>query len=106
MIYIITDSGFHILFYFLPVQFGGGFDSEGNGILIEKIKNHKDWYSSIKKLINNPDVVKTLQDNLHATIKDTYSMNKVTEERRALYLDLIAKKQASESITKEETTNV
>ena len=103
---IAQDFGPYQLDIKNAVQFGGGFDSEGNGILIEKIKNHKDWYSSIKKLINNPDVVKTLQDNLHATIKDTYSMNKVTEERRALYLDLIAKKQASESITKEETTTV
>ncbi len=73
------------------IQYGGTFDLTGNGILIDKLKNHKDWYSAIKKLILNPDVVKTLQDNLHNTIKDIYSMDKVTEDRRTLYLDLIEK---------------
>ena len=85
------------------MQFGGGYNLNGNGILIDKLQNHKDWYASIKKLINNPELVKQLQDNLHATIKDTYSMNKVTENRRALYLDLIAKQKATQSITKQET---
>jgi glycosyltransferase involved in cell wall biosynthesis len=75
------------------IKFGGGFEEDANGILIDTSKNHKDWYSSIKKLIQNPDVVKQLQDNLHNTIKDTYSINKVTEQRRELYLDLYEKNQ-------------
>ena len=74
------------------VQFGGGFDLTGNGILIDKAKNHKDWYANIKKLVNNPDVVKTLQENLYDTVKDLYSINKVTENRRKLYLDLVGNK--------------
>jgi len=82
------------------VKFGGGFEEDGNGILIDEAKNHKDWYASIKKLIQNPDVVKQLQDNLHNTVKDTYSLNKVTEQRRELYLNLVAAKQ--KTITKEE----
>jgi len=73
------------------IDFGGVINQSANGILIDTLKNHKDWYSAIKKLIKNPDLVKTLQDNLHETIKDTYSMNKVTENRRNLYLDLINK---------------
>lgn len=74
------------------IQYGGGFDMTANGILVDSNKNHKDWYTSIKKLIQNPEVVTALQDNLHNTVKDTYSMDKVTENRRALYLDLISKK--------------
>jgi len=74
------------------IQYGGGFDMTANGILVDSNKNHKDWYTSIKKLIQNPEVVTALQENLHNTVKDTYSMDKVTEERRALYLDLISKK--------------
>lgn len=73
------------------IQFGGGFDLTANGILVDSNKNHKDWHGAIKKLINNPELVKTLQDNLHETIKDTYSLNKVTEDRRNLYLSLIKK---------------
>ena len=63
-----------------------------NGILVDTVKNHKDWYGAIKKVIQNPDLVTALQENLHNTVKDTYSMDKVTEERRELYLSLINKK--------------
>jgi glycosyltransferase involved in cell wall biosynthesis len=76
------------------IEYGGGFDTTANGILIEKNKNHKDWYVSIKKLIKNPEMIKTLQDNLHNTVKELYSLDKVTADRRNLYLDLIAKRLA------------
>lgn len=88
------------------IKYGGGFNMEANGILIEKNKNHKDWYVAIKKLINNPEMIKTLQDNLHETIKDTYSMDKVTEDRRALYLDLVAKRDAKHTTNNVETQTV
>jgi glycosyltransferase involved in cell wall biosynthesis len=80
------------------IKFGGGFDLSGNAILIDTAKNHKDWYSAIKKLINNPDVVKTLQENLHETVKDTYSINKVTEKRKELYLNLIKMKELENNV--------
>ena len=85
------------------LKFGGGFEEDGNGILIDTGKNHKDWYASIKKLIQNPDVVKQLQDNLHNTIKNTYSLDKVTEQRKELYLNLVAENH--KTITKEEIIN-
>lgn len=74
------------------IQFGGGFDETANGILIDTGKNHKDWYASLKKLIQNPEMIKTLQDNLHETVKNTYSMDKVTSDRRNLYLELVKNK--------------
>ena len=73
------------------IQYGGGFDMEANGILIDSKKNGKDWYTAIKKLITNPEVVTALQENLYQTVKDTYSMDKITEDRRALYLSLVNK---------------
>jgi glycosyltransferase involved in cell wall biosynthesis len=73
-------------------QFGGGWDTNGNGILIDTNKNHKDWYKFIKKLIVEPELVKQLSENLHNTVKDTYSIQSVTEERRKLYLKLIKDK--------------
>lgn len=76
------------------IQYGGGIDETANGILIDKNKNHKDWYAAIKKLVLNPELVKTLQDNLHETIKDTYSMDKVTKDRRDLYIKLYEHQQA------------
>lgn len=74
------------------IKYGGGFDLEANGILVDSSKNNKDWYGAIKKLITNPEIITTLQENLYETVKDTYSMDKVTEQRRALYLELTNKK--------------
>jgi hypothetical protein len=73
------------------IQYGGGFDETANGILIDSKKNHKDWYTSLKKLITNPEMIPVLQENLYNTVKDTYSMNKVTEDRKQLYLKLTQK---------------
>jgi glycosyltransferase involved in cell wall biosynthesis len=101
----VIESGFHhkaiIAQDFGPYQidlknaleYGGNFNAEANSVLIDSNKNHKDWYTAIKKLVNNPDMIKTLQDNLHETVKNTYSMDKVSEDRRQLYLDLLSKKE-------------
>jgi glycosyltransferase involved in cell wall biosynthesis len=71
------------------IQFGGGFDLTANGILIDSKKNHKDWYEAIKKLIKNPEIVTTLQNNLFESVKNVYSMDKVTEDRKNLYQSLV-----------------
>ena len=73
------------------IQYGGEFDTSGNGVLIDSVKNHKAWFSAIKKLITNPEMIKSLQENLYETVKNTYSLDKVTEDRRNLYWSLIAK---------------
>lgn len=70
------------------IQYGGGFDEKANGILIETRKNHKDWYTALKKLIQNPEMISILQENLHNHVKDLYSMEKVTEQRKDLYKQL------------------
>jgi glycosyltransferase involved in cell wall biosynthesis len=72
-------------------SFGGGFNEKGNAMLIDPNKNHKDWFKSLKKLIENPALIKILGDNLYSTVKDTYSMESVTKKRRELYLKLINK---------------
>jgi glycosyltransferase involved in cell wall biosynthesis len=71
-------------------QFGGGWDENGNGILIESNKNHKDWYKFIKKLIQTPELVKQLSENLHNTVKNTYSVSAVSDARRDLYKKLVS----------------
>jgi glycosyltransferase involved in cell wall biosynthesis len=73
-------------------EFGGGWNENGNGILVDTSKNHKDWYKFIKKLVQNPELIKQLSTNLHNTVKDTYSIDKVTESRRDLYLKLVNEK--------------
>lgn len=88
---IAQDFGPYTIDLKNAVLYGGGFDASANAILIDSKKNGKDWYTAIKKLINNPEMVKTLQENLYNTVKDTYSMDKVTEQRRDLYLSLLKK---------------
>jgi glycosyltransferase involved in cell wall biosynthesis len=70
------------------IKYGGGFDETANGILIETRKNQKDWYTALKKVIQNPEIISVLQENLHNTVKDTYSMERVTEQRKDLYKQL------------------
>jgi glycosyltransferase involved in cell wall biosynthesis len=72
------------------IQFGGEWDASANGILIKPNKNQKkDWIKAIKKLILEPELVTQLSENLYETVKDTYSINKVTEDRKNLYLQLL-----------------
>lgn len=65
---------------------------EGNGILVDSIKNHKDWYKSIKWLINEPEKIKELGESLFKTVNERYHINVVTEKRKDLYLKLINEK--------------
>lgn len=83
-------------------QYGGGFDETANGILIETVKNHKDWYKAIKKLILNPELIPILGNNLYNTVKDTYSIEAVCATRRDLYKKLVSeiKEPISEEIIK------
>lgn len=49
------------------------------------------WYMSIKKLINNPNMVDDLGEALYETVKEKYHIRTVTEARAQLYKDLIEK---------------
>lgn len=69
-----------------------GVNEDGNALLVQTSKNHKDWYKNIKKLILNPELVKTLSENLHKTVKDTYSMDAVCVNRRELYVSQLKDK--------------
>ena len=61
-------------------------DKDGNALLVSSSKNHKDWYRNIKRLIQNPEMVKDLSTNLYNTVKDTYSIEAVSKDRRELYM--------------------
>ena len=76
------------------------FNPEANAYLVDSVKNHKQWYDSIKKLINNPEQIEVLATNLHNTVKNTYSITAVTEKRRELYLDLLKNTENSNYLRK------
>lgn len=68
---------------------GGNINPEGNCILIDKIKAHKDWAKTIEKLVRNPEHIETLRTNLHNSVKDKYDLKNVTHERAAWYKEIV-----------------
>jgi glycosyltransferase involved in cell wall biosynthesis len=71
-------------------QKGGELDTTKNGFLVDSRRNHKSWYQYLKKLIQNPELIKTFGDNLYNTVSDKYSLNTVTENRANYYKKLIS----------------
>lgn len=97
----VIESGFHkkalIAQNFGPYtidlenayQRGGEIDLTKNAFLVESNRNHKSWYQYLKKLIQNPEMIKTFGENLHKTVNDKYSIDKITEKRANYYKKLV-----------------
>lgn len=62
---------------------------EGNALLVDSSKNHKQWYQHMKKLIDNPSMITELGESLYETVKDKYHLKTVTEKRKEFYKQLI-----------------
>lgn len=73
------------------LQKGGTIDETGNCILIDPAQAHKAWAKAIKKLADNPELIKLLQNNMYEHVKDIYDINKVTERRAQWYKEIIKK---------------
>lgn len=69
---------------------GGEINPDGNALLVDTKKNHKQWSKYIKMLADNPDLVKMLQENLHKTICPVYDIREVTIKRADLYKEMVA----------------
>lgn len=70
---------------------GGIINEDGTCILIEPSKRPKDWVKVIKKLIDNPELITKLQDNLYNSVKDKYDIRNVTKTRAEWYQSIIQK---------------
>lgn len=68
---------------------GGNLNKNGNAFLIPSNKNRKFWHKHLIKLINDPELVKQLQDNLHETITKKYNIETVTKERADWYKEIV-----------------
>ena len=73
------------------IEFGGKVNENGNCLLVDSRKNHKDWVKYINKLAENPDMVKKLQDNLYNYVKDKYSIDAVCKQRVEFYKSIVKK---------------
>lgn len=88
---ICSDFGPYNLVGDSLFQKGGVLNENGNCILIDPAKKHKDWAKYIKRLAENPDLVTLLQNNLYEFVKDTYDINKVTAKRAEWYKSIVKK---------------
>lgn len=72
------------------IEKGGKINENGNALLVETSKNHKQWAKYINKLAADRDMLKKLQDNLYEYVKDKYSLSHVCEDRVKVYKSLVA----------------
>lgn len=59
----------------------GKLNSNGNALLVDPKRNHKDWAKHMKRLIENPNMIEDLGNRLYETVKDTYSLKNVCKNR-------------------------
>jgi glycosyltransferase involved in cell wall biosynthesis len=59
----------------------GKFTDNGNGLLVQSSKNHKQWHQHMKRLIDNPSLIEDLGNRLYETVKDKYSLSTVSKNR-------------------------
>lgn len=69
---------------------GGVWNPEGNAILIDETRNHKDWKKAVEILARNPEYVKQLQDNLYESVHEIYDLRNVTKDRAEFYKKIVA----------------
>lgn len=68
---------------------GGKINENGNCILIDKTKAHKDWAKTIERLVKNPEYLNILRKNLHETVKEKYNLSNVVRERAEWYKQIL-----------------
>jgi predicted AAA+ superfamily ATPase len=73
----------------LKTAYSNGKFTDGNALLVDEVKSHKDWYLSIKRLVENPNMIQDMGERLYETVKDRYDLNKVSIERASFYKSLI-----------------
>jgi hypothetical protein len=62
---------------------------DGNALLVDEVRSHSDWAKYIKKLVENPNLVKDMGERLYETVKDTYDLRTVTKNRREFYKSIV-----------------
>jgi hypothetical protein len=73
-------------------------NENANGLLIPKNKNHKLWTKYIKYLVDNPNMITTLGNNLYNTVNGSYDMVSVCKNRLELYNNLVTEKKSKKPI--------
>lgn len=62
---------------------------DGNALLVDETRNHSDWSKNIKKLIDNPNMVKDMGERLYEHVSERYDLNIVTKNRAEFYKSIL-----------------
>ena len=62
---------------------------DGNALLVDENRNHSDWAKFIEKLVKNPNMIKDMGERLYETVKDTYDLTTITQNRAQFYKSLV-----------------
>lgn len=73
------------------IEKGGKINENGNCLIVDTSKNHKQWAKYINKLADDREMLKKLQTNLSKYIEERYSLAKVCEDRVNLYKSIVQK---------------
>lgn len=67
----------------------GNYNSNGNALLVNPKRNHKEWAKHMKRLIENPNLIEDLGNRLYETVKDKYSLRNVCKDRVEFFKSII-----------------
>jgi glycosyltransferase involved in cell wall biosynthesis len=62
---------------------------DGNALLVDGARNHSDWAKYIKKLHQNPNMVKDMGERLYEHVSQRYDLAIVTKTRSEFYKSLV-----------------
>lgn len=70
---------------------GGKINENGNALLVDSKRNHKEWGKYITKCANEPEFVEMLKKNLKKDICTKYDLRNITIERANFYKQITKK---------------
>lgn len=82
---IAQDFGPYQLDLVPYIKKGGEVNENGNALLVDSAKNHKQWAKYIKFLLDNPEARQKMANNLTEKITKEYSLETVSKIRFELY---------------------
>lgn len=60
--------------------------------MVESKKNHKQWAKYITTLVQHPEYINKMAENLYNTVKDKYSIETITVKRAEFYESIVNSK--------------
>jgi glycosyltransferase involved in cell wall biosynthesis len=62
---------------------------DGNALLVDEQRNHSDWSKYVKKLVDNPNMIKDMGERLYEHVSQRYDLNIVTKHRAEFYKSIV-----------------